>query len=467
MSLVQIKPSSRELEEADRSIADFQSDTSEIENQPEPMLTRLTLYVTTGLIVTAIVWASLARIDRVVSATGRLVSTETPIVIQSFETAILKSIKVRAGDIVKAGQVLATIDPTFAQSDIGQITVRLQTAEAAISRLEAELAGQTYKPPSDLPPELAIGQLGLWRNRQAQFNAQVLSYNERIARSQATMASSAIQITNLTAQLQKWKEIEDIRNTLAASQVGSKLNALAATANRLDIDRSLTTAKATEQQSRHELDDMKAQREAFIQQWSNTIAQELMQQRTERDVLSEQMAKAKKRQELVTLTAPVDAVVLEVANRSVNSIAQAAEPLFTLVPINAPLEASVQIDGREIGFIREGDTVALKFDTYNYLEHGAAQGVVRTISDDSFSRNDRTSGIAKADGGAATTGSGSGLFYRAQIKLTNVDLRNVPEGFRLVPGLPLTADVKVGNRTIIAYFLKPLMGSINESMREP
>jgi hemolysin D len=466
MSLVQIKPSSRELEEADRSIADFQSDTSEIENQPEPMLTRLTLYVTTGLIVTAIVWASLARIDRVVSASGRLVSTETPIVIQSFDTAILKSIRVRAGDIVKAGQVLATIDPTFAQSDIGQITVRLQTAEAAISRLEAELAGQTYKPPSDLPPELAIGQLGLWRNRQAQFNAQVLSYDERIARSQATMASSVIQITNLTAQLQKWKEIEDIRNTLAASQVGSKLNALAATANRLDVDRNLTTAKATEQQSRHELDDMKAQREAFIQQWSNTIAQELMQQRTERDVLAEQMAKAKKRQELVTLTAPVDAVVLEVANRSVNSIAQAAEPLFTLVPINAPLEASVQIDGREIGFIREGDTVALKFDTYNYLEHGTAQGVVRTISDDSFSRNDRTSGIAKADGGSATVGGG-GLFYRAQIKLTNVDLRNVPEGFRLVPGLPLTADVKVGNRTIIAYFLKPLLGSINESMREP
>lgn len=467
MSLVQIKPTSRELEEAERSIADFQSDTSEIENQPEPLLTRLTLYTTTVMIVAAITWASLARIDRVVSASGRLVSTETPIIIQSFDTAILKSIKVRAGDIVKAGQVLATVDPTFAQSDIGQINVRVQTAEANISRLEAELSGQTYKPPVAFPPEMAIAQLGLWRNRQAQFNAQVLSYSERIARAEANIASSAIQIVNLTAQLQKWKEIEDIRNTLAASQVGSKLNALAATANRLDIERNLTSTKATEQQNRHELDDLKAQREAFTQQWKNTIAQDLLQQRTERDVLAEQMAKAKKRQELVTLTAPVDAVVLEVANRSVNSIAQAAEPLFTLVPINAPLEASVQIDGREIGFIREGDTVALKFDTYNYFEHGAAEGVVRTISDDSFSRNDRTTGIAKADGGSATTGGNGGLFYRAQIKLTKVDLRNVPDGFRLVPGLPLTADVKVGSRTIIAYFLKPLLGSVNESMREP
>lgn len=466
MSLAPLTPTRQDETEIQQAINDFQSDTAEIENQPEPKLTRITLYAVALLIVVAVVWASLARIDRVVSATGRLVSTETPIVLQPFDTAILKTVTVRAGDIVKAGQVLATMDPTFAQADIGQIAVRLQTAEAGISRLEAELSGETYKPPRDLPAEVSLGQLGLWRNRQAQFNAQVVSYDERIARANATITNSRIEITNLTAQRQQWKEIEDIRTQLAASQVGSKLNALAATANRLDIERSLSTAKSAEQQALHELDDQKAQREAFIQQWKNTIAQDLIQQRSERDVLAEQMAKARKRQELVTLTAPVDAVVLEVANRSVGSIASAAEPLFTLVPINAPLEAVVQIDGREIGFIRQGDPVTVKFDTYNYFEHGAAEGVVRTISDDSFSRNDRAGALSKADAGGNGAASG-GLFYRAHIDLTAVNLRNVPEGFRLLPGLPLTADVKIGSRTIIAYFLKPLLGSINESMREP
>ncbi|MBP2303054.1 HlyD family type I secretion periplasmic adaptor subunit [Azospirillum picis] len=466
MSLAPLTPTRQDEAEIDRAITDFQSDTAEIENQPEPMLTRITLYAVTAMIVAAITWASLARIDRVVSATGRLVSTETPIVLQPFDTAILKSITVRAGDIVKAGQVLATMDPTFAQSDIGQISVRLQTAEAGISRLEAELSGETYKPPKDLPSEVALGQLTLWRNRQAQFQAQVASYDERIARANSTIASSKITITNLTAQRQQWKEIEGIRNQLLAAQVGSKLNALAATTNRLDVERNLAAAEATEQQSVHELDDLKAQREAFVTQWKNTISQDLIQQRSERDVLAEQMAKARKRQDLVTLTAPVDAVVLEVANRSVGSVATSAEPLFTLVPINAPLEAVVQIDGREIGFIRQGDPVAVKFDTYNFLEHGAAEGVVRTISDDSFSRNDRIGALAKADSSNATNPS-TGLFYRAHIDLTAVNLRNVPEGFRLLPGLPLTADVKIGSRTIIAYFLKPLLGSINESMREP
>jgi len=465
MSLAQLKPPPREEAEVEQAINDFQSDAAEIEGRRDPILTRLTLYVTAAMIVTAIVWASVSRIDRVVSANGKLVSTEPPIIVQPFDNSILKSIAVRAGDVVKAGQVLATLDPTFAQSDIGQITVRLQTTEANISRLEAELSGEAYKPPADMPAEVVLGQLGLWRNRQAQFTAQLQSFDERIARATGTIASSQTQIVTLTTQLQKWKEIEEIRNTLAASQIGSKLNALASTANRLDVERNLLTAKSTEQQTRHELDDLKAQREAFIQQWKNTIAQDLIQQRAERDVLAEQMAKAKKRQDLVTLTAPVDAVVLEVANRSVNSVVQGAEPLFTLVPVNAPLEAVVQIDGRDIGFIRAGDPVAIKFDAYNYLEHGAAEGVLRTISDDSFSRNERT-GVSKADAAAGINNAGT-LFYRGQVDLTSMKLRNVPENFRLLPGLPLTADIRVGSRTVIAYFLKPLVGRLNESMREP
>jgi HlyD family type I secretion membrane fusion protein len=465
MSLVPLKSPARQEIEAEQAINDFQSDTAEIEGRPEPLLTRATLYVTAALIVTSIVWASVSRIDRVVSASGKLVSAEPPIIVQPFDTSILKSIKVRAGDVVKTGQILATLDPTFAQSDIGQISVRLQTAEASISRLEAELSGENYRPPSDLPADVALAQLGFWRNRQAQFKAQLLSLDERIARTGGVISSSRTQIVVLTTQLQKWKEIEDIRLALAASQVGSKLNALASSANRLDVERNLLAAQATEQQSRHELDDLKAQREAFITQWKNTIAQELVQQRTERDVLAEQMAKAKKRQDLVTLTAPVDAVVLEVANRSVNSVVQGAEPLFTLVPVNAPLEAVVQIDGRDIGFIRTGDPVAIKFEAYNYMEHGAAEGVLRTISDDSFSRTERT-GVSKADSAAGVNNAGS-LFYRGHIDLTSLELRNVPENFRLIPGLPLTADIRVGSRSIIAYFLKPLVGRMSEGMREP
>ncbi len=458
-------------DEVSHVINDFQSDTAEIENQREPAILRSTLYVVTALIIATITWASLTKIDRVVAARGKLVSTQTPITLQPIETSILKSVLVKPGDVVRAGQVLATLDPTFTESDVGQLAVRMQMLDAQIARIEAELAGKQYEPSASLSPEVALAQSGLWRSRQAHFQSQTQSYDERIARATAQVASNRRQAQFFTDQLKSYREIENIRGTLAANQTGSKLNALAATAGRLEVERNLSAANANAEEAQHELDDLKAQRAAFVGQWMSETTQTLLQQRTERDALGEQMQKAKKRQEMVTLLAPVDAVVLEVASRSVNSVLREAEPLFTLVPLNAPVEVMAQIDGSEIGFVREGDTVRVKFDSYNFLEHGMAEGTVLSISEDSFTgRADQGSGqhaVGNIDPNGGVPRTGSGLYYRARIKLTKMDLRNVPENLQLLPGLPLVADIKVGERTIISYFLRPLMGGMRESMREP
>jgi multidrug resistance efflux pump len=135
--------------------------------------------------------------------------------------------------------------------------------------------------------------------------------------------------------------------------------------------------------------------------------------------------------------------------------------LFTLVPLDAPLEVNVSIPASEIGFVREGDPVQIKLDAYDYQRHGSAEGVVRSISRDSFSaREDISTQSNKND-------NLSGLTYRARIEMTKIDLRNVPSDFRLVPGLPLVADIKVGERSVMSYFLRPILQGINESMREP
>lgn len=472
MSVGLVKSADRETEaDVAHVINDFQSDTAEIEGAPEPLLMRGTLYLMTAMVVGGITWASVSNIDRVVAARGKLVSTETAITLQPIETSILKSISVRPGDVVRAGQVLATLDPTFTEADVGQLAVRMQMLDAQIARLEAELAGKPFQPAATLPPEVAMAQTALWQSRQAHFKSQTLSYDERIARSTAMVASNRRQAQFFTDQLRSYREIENIRGTLAANQTGSKLNALAATAGRLEVERNLSAAHANAEEAQHELDDLKAQRAAFVGQWMSETTQTLLQQRTERDSLAEQMNKAKKRQELVTLAAPVDAVVLEVANRSVNSVLREAEPLFTLVPTNAPMEVMAQIDGSEIGFVREGDVVHIKFDAYNFLEHGMAEGVVLSISEDSFAGRADQGGNQYAVGNVDPNGgvprTGSGLYYRARIKLTDVNLRNVPANYQLLPGLPLVADIKVGERSIMSYLLRPLMSSLNESMREP
>ena len=131
-----------------------------------------------------------------------------------------------------------------------------------------------------------------------------------------------------------------------------------------------------------------------------------------------------------------------------------AQPIYTLMPLNAKLEVEAEIAGIDQGFVKPGDQVQVKLDAYRYVEHGMARGVVKTISEDSFTRREDQSQAPRP-------------FFRARIELTEVKLRDVPSDFRLVPGMPLTSDIVVGERTIMAYLVEKALKNGSEGMREP
>jgi len=434
------------------AIGAFQKDTEAIQNAPDPFLARITLHLLALFVIGAITWASLSYLDKIVASQGKIVSTEANVMVQPLEMAAIKQVLVHAGDVVHQGQVLATLDPTFTQADVLQLESRLANADAQIARLEAEHDGKTYVPTADRYGYSTLQQ-ALWRERQAQYKSQMESYEEKLARLQSNVTKYEMDRVHLNERLKVVREIENMRSSLLATQVGSKLNLLQATSDRIDIERNLVLNQNELQGNRHDLQALLAERDVFIQQWNGKIIEELTTQSNEREALREQLTKARKRQSLVQLDAPTDAIVLEVSPKAApGSIAKEAEPLFTLVPVGAPLEVEANIDARDLAFVQVGDKVRVKLDAYPYMQHGSLEGEVATISEDSFSNKENGNG---------------GLFYRARIKLVTTMLDNVPSNFRLIPGMPLTADIKVGERRIITYFLRPILRGFDESLREP
>src|SRR5215467_8792956 len=126
----------------DREAVHFQPDAVMIEERPLPWFARSVVYVVVLLVVTAATWASLSQVDRVVTARGKLITIEPLMTVQPLETAVVHSIDVGVGDSVKAGDVLATLDPTFSQSEQVADEERLASMTAEASRLEAEIYGQ-------------------------------------------------------------------------------------------------------------------------------------------------------------------------------------------------------------------------------------------------------------------------------------------------------------------------------------
>jgi HlyD family secretion protein len=174
----------------------------------------------------------------------------------------------------------------------------------------------------------------------------------------------------------------------------------------------------------------------------------------ERDSVQEQLQKADRRHKLVNLTAPVDGVVLDIAKLSPGSVVKEAETFFTLVPLNAPLEAEVHIESVDVGYLKIGEPVHIKLDAFPYQRHGTIDAKIRTISEDAFRRD-------------ASPKSGADAFYVSRISLDSTSLKNMNGGSRLLPGMTLSAEIVVGKRTVLSYLAWPLSKGLTEAIREP
>lgn len=236
-------------------------------------------------------------------------------------------------------------------------------------------------------------------------------------------------------------------------QFGSRARLLEAKEKRLEVERDMLLTKSREQELRRDLAGSIAEKSAFEKGWRQKTMEDMLSTSRDRDDLKEQLQKADKRQNMVTLVSPVDAVVLDMAKLSQGSVAKGGEPMFTLVPIASELEAEVQIDSLDVGYVKLGDVAHLKFDAFPFQRHGDIVAKVRTISEDAFRRE--------------TQGQGLDAYYLSRIELGNTSLKRMPEKARLLPGMTLSAEIVVGKRAVITYLLWPLTKSLNESIREP
>ena len=187
-----------------------------------------------------------------------------------------------------------------------------------------------------------------------------------------------------------------------------------------------------------------------MQSWHADVSEKLADATGKLSDARESLNKAQLRKQLVELRADRDATVLTVAKVSVGSVLQSGQQFITLVPADAPLEVEANILGRDDGFMHVGDPVAVKFDTFPFIQYGLAYGTVRTISADSFTSQDEQ---RNPTGTVPVPGNSGEPFYRARITIDRVDLHGTPPDFHVMPGMPVTADIKVGKRTVLQYLL--------------
>jgi HlyD family secretion protein len=426
--------------------------------EPPPRFMRSSHYMVMALFFLLLLLASLAKVDTVVVGNGTLVTLNPPSILQAMDRGIIRELRVRPGDTVHKGQVLAVLDPTFAHADYNSVSAQQRSAAAQVRRLEAELSGKPMEAPA-ASDAAGLLQFSIYQQRQEQYKSRLRVFDEDIQGLSTNIKSTAQDEDSLKQQLGFARELESMRAQLMASQNGSKLNFLDAQSMRVRTEREYNDTISHLTGLQHGLQSKQAERQGFIDDWRQQILENLSTARAEATRSGDSLSKATLLNDLVEVTAQEDGVVLDVAKRSVGSIVRDAEPIVTIVPDNTPLVADITISSSDVGHIQAGDEVLVKVDALPYLEHGLLKGVLSYVSEESY---------AMAEAGGEPQGHhAGGAVHRGRVIFTNTKLEHMPEGARLIPGMTVDAEIKVGERRLISFFTYPLTRGLNESLREP
>ncbi len=435
----------------------FESETAAVFLRTAPAREHLVLYALFAMLLLALLLSAIVKLDRVVVSSGRVVPVGGEIYVSPFDAGIVREVRVKAGDVVKKGQPLALLDPTFTRADRVQLESQVASQGAAVQRLEAELSDRRYRYLASDPYQALQG--GIWEKRQAEYKYNLADFASRIQSIDAQIMQYRSDTAQYQQRLNLAENVESTYRPLLEKGYVSRLQLMQATDERTELTRLLATAQQRMAALTEDLASLKAQRDAYVQKWKADVGNELVRIRDDLQQSRQNLHKAQRLDALSTLDAPSDAVVLKVGKVSSGSIAGSGaattqDPLFTLVPLDAPVEADVKVNARDIGFIKTGDPVQIKFDAYRFMQHGTARGRIKTISEGSFTIDDNQQPVVSP-------------YFRARVIFEAIKLRNVPRDFRLIPGMTLQGDIMVGKRTILSYFIEGSLRTGAEAMREP
>lgn len=466
--------SHRQRKNNDALLTEFQPDAVEIEKRSVPGGARWTLYVVAALLCTFVAWASWAEVDQIVTAQGQLITTESTVVIDSKLSSPLNSINAKFGDRVSAGFVIATVDPTFSEADLNALKSQENSLNATIARLKAERDAQDFSIAGHANDLDWLMQYQVYKERGREYLAQVRKLDSQESMFVVQRENTTVEIASNKQAYNKFKEFEEKIKELEARGNKSYADVLSRELQTDEAKMKVMTAMSREKELDESLKANKADREAFAATWRTELVTELVTAVDKLTAVKQELNKANRSNEFVELKVPDDLlykefVVFEVAEASVGSTMQPGSPLFKLVPIGVPMEVEVEVQGKDIalinvatpqeiaaGNIPDGSDARIKLASFPYQKHGTLDGVVRTISEGSFEK--------QLPGGAA-----SGITtYKARIQIVDEkQLNHVPDNFRLMPGMTVTAEIKVGRRKVIEYFLYPLLRYMDRSIREP
>lgn len=439
---------------------DFSPPLLRLRDAPPNPLGRKVLWLLFSLLAALLLWAFLGRLDIVAVAEGKLIPESYVKIVQPAESGIVKDILVREGQSVKAGQVLMRMDALISEADTKSIDADYQRKRLALRRIQAELSGAPFKTEASDPIGLAQEITAQYRANKTSFEAALAEERSRLGKAKQELAAAEQIKRKLEDTLPHYREQDKAYEKLVKDGYAGSLMGSDKKRERVEKEQELQTQSFVIESARASM----LQSEKKLAQIDSDYRRQLHAERNDIqgqfDKLAQEVTKQAHKQDLLELKAPQAGVVKDLATHTTGTVVQPGTVLLTLVPQDEILRAEVWVSNEDIGFVRQGQPVKLKFAAFPFQKYGMVEGTVEHISADAADNN-TGNGNTQTD-----TAKKNQLLYKALVALKQMRLEMDEKHFTLSAGMQTNAEIKLGDRTVMEYLLSPVRKAWHEAGRE-
>ena len=416
-------------------------------------VSRILLWTIVALTAALLIWSALADVDEVASAQGRVIPQRQLQVISNLEGGVVRSILVRPGASVVAGQPLVTLDNSQFTAEFGKTRDSWSALAARAARLEAEVAGHAPAFPPALSasaPEIVATERTLFTARRTDLAAASSVEQAKLeqarralgqAEVEAGMRAEGADLADREVAMIKPlvdKGIEPIIELVRAQSARSQARGAADT-SRIAIGRARSAVAEAQSGLASLRDRYRAQATEQLSQTRADLAGQTAALPAVRDRLGRTVVRA-----------PIAGTVNRVLVATVGGSVRPGEPLVEIVPEGDALVVEAQVKPADIAFIHVGQRATVKLTAYDYSVYGSLPGIVDHISADAIA-NERT----------------GETHYAIRIRTDKASLL-AQDGSPLPIGVGMMAEVDVigHKRSVLSYVLTPMSKLRDNAFRE-
>lgn len=429
----------------------FMSERNSALQQDSSDAQRLTVWVATALILTALIWANYAVLQEVTTGEGKAIPSSKVQVIQNLEGGIVTEIFVREGQVVNKGDTLLRLDDTRFLSNRGESEVDRLTLTAQVERLAAEAEGRPLLLPQELldkAPQVAADERALHESRQRRLDGEQRTLNEQLRQKTQELAEFRARQEQFRNSLALVQQELDMSIPLVGSGAVSPVEILRLKRNAVEMRGSMNANTLAIPRAEAAINEIKSRIQESELTFRSEASRELNEKRADLAKISANRIAIDDRMTRTTVTSPVRGIVKTLKINTIGGVVQPGSDLLEIVPLEDNLLIEARVRPQDVAFLHPGQKAMVKFSAYDYTIYGGLPARLEMIGADTVTDDKGNS------------------FYLIQVRTDRNHLGEDEKPLLIIPGMVATVDIITGEKSVMDYLLKPVLKGGSEALRE-